>query len=395
MKPTLRYRRVLWLSYAAGGLSAALTTFALAWGSSRYGAAALGGTLLAGMLPGLVLNLVGGVLADRIEPRHALLAGAALNALVLLAMAAALALEPGPFVFVAGSLALSVLGSLLGSFDYVIPAALFPEGELVRVNAQLSLASDAAHLAGPLLGGLLFSVAGSAGVLVLAAVPTLAAGLLLLGLPPLPRNGGGETLDLAHAGAGFAYLVRSARILRPALFLAVANLFAAAFQVAAPLYAAGLGGVGAYALLTAAMNLGMTVSNLALVAAPLRSSEQLILAAALVQGLALVGLGRSRSLPGAAALGALNDAMANVSGTVFIAYLQARLPQDLLGRVFAAVNTVAMLLTPLGFAAAPWLIERVEPGAAIMALGTGTAAAAALLWFFRDVGGSGSEKDHS
>ncbi len=386
MKPTLRYRRVLWLSYAAGGLSAALTNFALAWGSSRYGAAALGGTLLAGMLPGLVLNLVGGVLADRIEPRRALLAGAALNALVLLGMAGALVREPGPLVFVAGSLALSVLGSLLSSFGYVIPAALFPKDELVRVNAQLSLASDAAHLAGPLLGGLLFSVAGSAGVLALAAVPTLAAGLLLLGLPPLPRSGGGETLDLAHAGAGFAYLVHSARILRPVLFLAVANLFAAAFQVAAPLYAAGLGGVGAYALLTAAMNLGMTVSNLALAAAPLRSSERLIFASGLVQGLALVGLGRSRSLPIAAALGALNDAMANVSGTVFIAYLQARLPEDLLGRVFAAVNTVAMLLTPLGFAAAPWLIERVGPGASIAMLGAGTTLSAALVWLFRMTG---------
>ena len=378
-----RNRVLLWFVYGLGGLSGALVNFTLAWASSRYGAAALGGTLLAGMLPSLLLNLVGGSLADRVEPRRALLAGAFANALVLLAMAAALAFWAGPAVFVAGNLALSILGSLFGSAGYVLVSALFPPEELARINAQLSLADDAAHFAGPLMGAALFSVLGPAGALLFAAALAVVYGGLLLGLPSRPRSGAEEALDLRFVWAGFAYLIRTPKIVFIVLFFAATNLFAAAFQVAAPLYAASLGGAGAYALLLSAMNLGMTVSNLALATVVLRSSEKLIFAAGFVQGLALVGLGRSRSLPLAAAFGALNDAMANVGGTIFIAYLQAKLPEALLGRAFAAVNTLAMLLTPLGFAAAPRLIERLGADMTIVALGATTVTVTALIWLAR------------
>ncbi len=383
-----RNRVLLWFVYGLSGLSGALVNFTLAWASSRYGAAALGGTLLAGMLPSLLLNLAGGSLADRVEPRRALLAGAVANALVLLAMAAVLAFWASPAVFMAGNLALSILGSLFGSAGYVLIPALFPPEELARINAQLSLADDAAHFAGPLLGAVLFSVFGPAGALLFATALAVVYGSLLLGLPSLPRNAAEEALDLRFVWAGFAYLTCSPKILTVVLFFAATNLFAAAFQVATPLYAASMGGAGAYASLLSAMNLGTTVSNLALATVVLRSSEKLIFAAGFVQGLALLGLGRSRSLPLAAAFGALNDAMANASGTVFIAYLQAKLPAELLGRAFAAVNTLAMLLAPLGFAAAPWLIERLGADITISALGAATAAVTVLVWLVRGAGGA-------
>ena len=85
----------------------------------------------------------------------------------------------------------------------------------------------------------------------------------------------------------------------------------------------------------------------------------------------------------AALFGALNDAMANTSGTVFISYLQAKLPESLLGRTFAAVNALAMGLTPLGFAAAPWFVERLGAAVVIVAMGAGTAAVAAVFCSLR------------
>ena len=366
-----------------GALSGSVVGFTVTWASSRYSAAALGGTLLAGMVPGLVLDLIGGVLADRVDARKLLVQSSLLSGVAVLLAATWLAWSPGAVVFVALNFSLSTLGALFGSSAYVLLPALFAEEELLRTNASLSLASDVAYLAGPLLGAGLFAAVGAAGALAAAAVLSLVAGSLLLALPPVPRSGAKRPLNLAFVGAGFAYLARSPTVMLIVSFLALTNLFAAAFQVATPLYAATLGGARAYAILSSAMNLGLAASNLALSTVALRPGERLFFAAGLFQGLALLGLGQSRRLPAAALFGALNDAMANTSGTVFISYLQAKLPESLLGRTFAAVNALAMGLTPLGFAAAPWFVERLGAAAVITALGAGTAAVAAVFCSLR------------
>ena len=370
MQASLRFRRTLLLAESfLGGLSGSMTTFAIVWASSQYSAVVLGGTLIAGTIPGLALAFVGGALADRVDARRLLFLGSLLSGAIQLFAAVWLCWSPGALVFVVLNLARSVLGALLDSSAYVLVPALFPEEELVRTNASLSLADDAAYLFGPLLAAGLFSLSGAEGTMLVAAAMSVAAGLLLLALPAIPRSEAGQPLNLAFLGAGAAYLVRTPSAAAVAFYFAVTNLFAAAFQVATPLYAATLGGAVAYALLSSAMNLGMTASNLALSALALRSSERLIFFAGVVQGLAMAGLGRSRSLPLADSFGALNDAMANVSGTVFVSHLQAVLPEALLGRVFSAVNALAMGLTPLGFAAAPWLIDRLGAAPAIVALG--------------------------
>ncbi|GEM89186.1 MFS transporter [Oceanithermus desulfurans NBRC 100063] len=361
-----------------GGLSGSVVQFVFAWASSQYGAVALGGTLLAGMLPSLLLTFVGGVFADRNDARRMLFAGAVVSAVVLFTTTWWHAVAPAAVVFMVSNFALSVTGAVFGGSSYVIPAALFPKDELVRINANLSLADDAAYLVGPLLAAAIFLATGVVGSLLFAAAVGLVAGAWLLALPPVPRSEATEALNLKFVAAGFVYISKTASTMRLVLFFATTNVLAAAFQVASPFFADALGGAQAYALLLSAMNLGMTASNLALSAVPIRASEKLIFASGLFQGLALAALGRSRSLPGAVVFGAVHDAMANMSSTVFISYLQAKVPEALLGRVFAAVNTLAMLLTPLGFASAPWLIARLGAATSVVALGLVSAAVAAI-----------------
>ena len=367
------------------GLSGAVVQFVFAWASSQYGAVALGGTLIAGMIPSLLLTFVGGIVADRSGARRVLFAGSVLGAVVLLASALWYEVAPAAVVFMVSNFVLSAAGAIFGAAAYVIPAALFPEDELVRLNANISLADDAAYLVGPLLGAAIFLATGVVGSLLLAAVISMTAGALLLALPPVPRPQATEALSLKFVAAGFTYISKTITIVPLVVFLAATNVFAAAFQVTSPFFADALGGAQAYALLLTAMNLGMTASNLVLSAVPLRLSEKLIFVSGFVEGLALVALARSRSLPPAAAFGAINDAMANVSSTVFISYLQAKAPEEILGRVFSAVNTLAMVLTPLGFALAPALIARFGAADTIFTLGLGmcTVAMVALMWVLR------------
>ena len=148
-----------------GALLGSVVGFTVTWASGRYSAAALGGTLLAGMVPGLVLDLIGGVLADRVDARKLLVQSSLLSGVCVLLAATWLAWSPGAVVFVALNFSLSTLGALFGSSAYVLLPALFAEEELLRTNASLSLASDVAYLAGPLLGAGLFAAVGAAGAL--------------------------------------------------------------------------------------------------------------------------------------------------------------------------------------------------------------------------------------
>ena len=370
---SLRNRAILIVSAFFGALSGALSMFILTWASSKYGAAAIGSTLLAGMIPSILLTLFSGTLADRLEPRRALAFSAVAKVLVLLIVAGVLVFYSSPIVFIIANLVLNLIGSLFGGSYSVIPPALFKEADLLKFNANINLTGGIAHLIGPVLAAGILAIGNTPLVFVSEAVLLTISGSLLLLLPRIPRPGSEDKLNLNFVLAGFKYVVQAPKVFKLIVFFAITNIFMAAYQVAVPIFSKNIGGATAYAALSTAMNLGVLISNILLSSVSVRATEAIIYTTSAFEGLSLLGLSTTKRLNTPfLAFGGLNDAMAYINGTLFTTWLQKTVPSDLLGRVFAAMSSSAMLLTPLGFVLAPLIIRNLGASGLIALLGFAT-----------------------
>ncbi len=367
-----RHRIIFIASAFLGAYSGMLVNFVLSWASSRYGPAVLGATLLAGTLPRLLLTLASGIVADKVDPRVSLALSAAFRAAVLVIVALGANLLNGPVFFIAGNFMLHLIGSLFASSAYIIAPSIFPKDELVRINAQTSLAGHAAGLLGPLSAGVLFVHIGLFPLLGLAAIFLLASGLILLLLPHINRTASSQTFDLQFIFAGFNYLLARKPIFAIAIFFAITNIFAASLQIALPYFAEETGGAITYSYLLTAANFGLAASALFLSFYRIKPSEMAIYATSALEGIALVGLGSTQRLKNAFLFLATNDMMAGINNNLFISYLQKEVDPSILGRVFSATTSLAQLLTPLGFIIAPAFLQELNPRIFLTLLGGGT-----------------------
>lgn len=375
----MNHKRVTLIASAfVASLSGMFVSFVLAWASSRYGPAALGSTLLAGVIPGLLITLVSGVVADKMEPRVSLAISAALRALVLVSMALGLALFDTPLIFVLGNFFLHLIGNIFADSAYIIAPALFSEDELIGINAQTELAGHAAALLGPVTAGILFVDVGMASTLVLSAILLFLSGLVMLVLPPIERPASGQTVDTQFVLAGFTRLLTERNILVVVVFFAIVNTFTASLQVALPYIAGSFGNVISYSYLLTAANIGSAIAAAMLSILKIRPTAGAIYTVGSIEGLALVGLGSARRLNLASLFLATNDAMAGISGNLFVSYLQRKIDSEFLGRVFSAMNALVMLLTPLGYLVAPILMDEMNVGTFVISLGIGTLLTSAI-----------------
>jgi predicted MFS family arabinose efflux permease len=135
-------------------------------------------------LPFLLLSIPAGLLADRVSKRRLMVWAEALRVLAFVGLLLAV---------IAGQLSLTLLAVLgfvgaMGTVGFSVAApalvpALVPRSALAAANGRLELARSIAFAAGPALAGALVSWAGATPAFVLAAVLSVAALVLLLGLP--------------------------------------------------------------------------------------------------------------------------------------------------------------------------------------------------------------------
>ena len=217
------FQRLAWSNLAAQSaeqmaLAASPMIAVLALGA---GAAETGLLSAAQTLPFLLLSLPAGVLADRMRRRRLMAGAELLRAVALLSM---------PALLWAGMLSLPLLafvGALTatGTVVFSVAAPALVPGLVARVdfgaaNTRLELARSLAFTAGPSLAGLVVAWLGGGVVFIMAAVLSLAAALLLAGIPeshiPLhPQRRIGADLT-----AGLAF-VRGQPLLRAVMGVAV------------------------------------------------------------------------------------------------------------------------------------------------------------------------------
>ncbi len=305
-------------------------------------------------LPCLLVTLVSGALADRMDRRRLLAGANAFRALVvgLLGTAVAAGAVTMPLLYAA----FFVLGSAETLVD-TTSVALLPDvvdpDDLERANGRLLGTQVVANqFAAPPLGGLLFATGAALPFLAQAGALTAAAALLL-GLPatqpaspPRPRAG---LLREVVEGVRFLFSSPLLRIL--AVTLAAMNVTLFATEAVLVLLARerlGLQGAGYGALLAAAGGGGVAGGLLAGRIVSRLGPGTVLRIGLLVETATHVVLATTRSAVVAGAVWAVFGLHGVVWGAVTMSVRQRAIPAELRGRVASAAMLLSNGAAPIG-----------------------------------------------
>jgi MFS family permease len=164
-------------------------------------------TFVGEVVLGMVLSLVGGVLADRRDRRLVLLTSYAIRVALLLAMASVARLWP---VLVLG-MAARAMGLLDNpSFDALVPG--LADGDLQQVVAARRITQGASLMVGPGVGGVAVALLGVRTTLVLASCVFVGAFVRVASLRGLDTGAGDRRADIreGESASGFRAAVASA-----------------------------------------------------------------------------------------------------------------------------------------------------------------------------------------
>jgi predicted MFS family arabinose efflux permease len=346
-----------------------------------HGGAILLGTVLACYgLPRTVLIPVGGLLTDRIGARTIMLVADAVRCglvIVLVVLAArhvvSLALL-GPVAALLGA----GEGLFIPASFSITPSLLEPE-HLAAGNAVNSAAVQAGSVAGPVLGGLLVAVAGSAPAFAVDAASFAISALSLALIRPRPSAtpatapGSPAGLDRAEradgnttpaAGQGVWSLLRQSRLLKVVVVVVIAaNLaFGGTFEVALPALAHARFGAGGYGALIACLGAGAVIGTLASARGGNAGRPALVASGSfLAEAVAVAFIPFLGGLSGAAAATFVLGACNGFGNVVFLTLVQRWAPPRLLGRVMSVIMLAGLGSFPLSVAVSGVLVHRLGP----------------------------------
>jgi MFS family permease len=382
--PNLRRVELAWAGTNIGRWAyfVALAVYAYEQG----GAAAVGLVALIRMFPSAIAAPFTSILGDR-YPRQRVMFLASVGQAATIGGAAAIALADGaaPLVYTFVG-----LNSIIGTAFRPAQAAVLPSlaktpKELTAANVVASTVESIGIFIGPAIGGTILAFSSSGTVFAVTSVTFLWSAFLIarLDVPPAePRERPSEgKLRQAFAGFGTILTNRPLRLLEA--MAAAQTLVAGAFNVlvvvsALELLDIGKGGVGA---LNSAVGVGGLIG--ALVAAVLVGRERLaghFAFGMLLWGIpiALIGIFPDSivALPLLLVVG-IGNTIVDVAG---LTLLQRAVPDNVMARVFGAVNSVTVGTLGLGAMLAPLLIELIGIRGALIATGALLPVLTALLF---------------
>jgi MFS family permease len=335
-----------------------------------YSALALSFLGLSATVPTLAAAVVSGTVADRVD-RHRVMQLTNLVAVVAaLGLVATLAWRPAGHVALPGPAGFYLPDWMLITFPLYAVIAAMATMFRPAYNASLPRLVDTSDLgqANGLIYGLAvgISVAGSLGATALIAYGSIPIGLViplllfivtlfaLLGTSPEVARVAGPpaTRFSADVMEGYRYLWRNQAILQITVSSLALNFLNALAFVELGLYVKDFLGVG-NAILLGAMTTGATLGAGAgtLLMGRVRfepHAGRYLILLALGQGAALLGLALSHTILVSLPMMFLFGLFPGMTGVVFLATVQATVPNQLLGRVFAADEVGSYGMVPVG-----------------------------------------------
>jgi MFS family permease len=362
----VRNYRLYWLGQVVSLIGTWMQQVSLPWLVLALGGSPiqLGFVAVLQFGPAMVLAPFGGVLADRIDKRHALIAtqiGAASQALILFILTATGVVEIWMVMVMA--LALGFVNAVDMPLRQSLAPDLVPRNLLANAIALNSMAFNSARVVGPALAGVIIAVGttvtGSAvaGVAINLGINALTysavvTGLLRMDPARIRRHEKPERHPpvLHSLAEGFRYAVRTPLVFWCLVLLAGIASFGFNFQILMPLFAREVLNLPAegYGALYAAMGIGSLFGSLTLAVMRTRRAVPLMLVGGTVFSILLLGIGLARSVwlavPLVMGAGYFSMLMINtINATV-----QANVSDALRGRVMSFYVTVFAGSAPLG-----------------------------------------------
>lgn len=322
-------------------------------------------------LPAVFAQSISGVLADRWDRRYVMAladAGQAIGTIILF------------FSFATGSFELwhlyvvvliqAVFGVFQSpAFDASI-TMLVQEDQRVRANALRQLTGPVASVISPLIATTIFALTGVLGAIILDLATFVIAVTVVLRVQ-IPRPAESDTgrrmrgSIWREAWGGFQYLWEQRPLFIMIVYYALVNfLFSGATIFAVPYFLARTdNNEAALGVLLALINGGAVAGSLAIAYFNIANRRVMVLCAgAVVTGLMLAVGGMSQSVLALAPIFFIVMFPIPIGNTLFISILQAKVPADVQGRVFAVMGQMVRLLMPLAFLIAGPLADEVfEP----------------------------------
>jgi MFS family permease len=320
--------------------------------------------------PAVLLGGFAGALADRFDRRVMMMIAnigfAGASGLLLASFAT------GAFQLwhlYALTLAASVFAALQRPAFQASVAMLVPDRHRDRANAIGQMTAPAAGVVAPALAGLLYALVGVVGSIAidLATFILAIAVLAVVRVPNAPETTEGRAMQSPiwrQTFAGFRFLAARPALLGFCGYVSVVNfLGGAAFVLLTPYVLARLGSAALFGLVMAVQNLGGVAGSVAIsLQGRVRSRMHTVMLATLWAGLflALSGVARSALALGGSLFFLLFALV--FTNAPFWSLMQAKVPPDLQGRVFAAYIQLISVLSPVAFLIAGPLADQVfEP----------------------------------
>jgi MFS family permease len=349
---------------------------------------AVASVFLAVTVPITALAPVAGMLLDRLSPRPVLIAAAAAETVVALALTRL----TGTGAILGLSLGFGVCAALLQPGLGAIVPQLAGRSGVIRANGYLQAATWGGFTVGPLLAGVLTAAGGTGlalgavaavyglGAIGLRALP-LAGGPAGLAGGPAPRDTPAERVGRqVSAGLRFLRSDREAGLL--VLVVAVMVAFGNMASVAEVAFAEGVlkAGPSGYSVLVAAWTAGMLGGTLA--GGRLRRHRLALatLAGTIIAGTGVALAGGALTLWQAAAAYGIGGLANGVEVVATRSFLNHRVPAAISGRVFALYSGVLFGAASVGMAAAGGLLAPLNPRVVLVIAGSGGIVAGALGW---------------
>lgn len=378
MKELWRQRsfRWYWLGMFLSGLGDQFGWMGLTWfvmkktGSS----AAMGGVILAYMLPAVFAGLVAGVLLDRYDRRNLIMIDNIVRGFIFISLVILLQVDQVPLfviyilIVIAGILSpLSTAGA-----QTLLPRLVTDRKHLVKANGVMESQWQIVYMFGPALAGVLIGWIGEAYVLLIDAASFFVCAFCFSRLPKqLTQSANASTqTQQGEAGSylrsllrdmrtGYRYLFGRKQMIVLVFFTFLFNMAYGPIEVALPLYANQDLGGGSVAL-------GMLWSSLAIGALlgslffstitwkfPLGATLAGIIVAWGITTLPLALFSRLEVSLLAMALAGFCYSPYNI---LYRSYLQKQVPDALLGRVMTSIRTITGTGMPAGAAVSGLLI---------------------------------------
>lgn len=362
----IRNYRLYWSGQVVSLIGTWMQQVSLPWLVLALGGSPLQLGIVAALefLPATLLAPFGGVFADRIDKRHALIGtgvASALQALVLFILTLTGVIEI--WMVMALGLWRGFVNAAEMPTRQALAADLVPRNLLANAIALNSMAFNSARVVGPAVAGLIIAIGTAAtgsdmaGIAINFGINFLTfsgvlTGLLLMNPREIRQVARPEQHPpvLESLREGFWYAVRTPLVIWCLVLLGGIAAFGFNFQILLPLFSTEVLGVGAegYGALYAVLGIGSLTGSLTLAIMTRRRAIPLMLVGGVVFSLLLIGIAISSSVlmvaPFIMAAGFSSMLMINtINATV-----QANVSDELRGRVMSFYVTVFAGSAPVG-----------------------------------------------